>query len=51
MFGANFAIKVFPVARANKKKADVVQSAIERCFSSAKARKSLVDMGTTAINI
>lgn len=51
MFGAKFAIKVYPVARKNSKKASVVQSAIERCFSSSKARKSLIDVGTTAINI
>jgi len=51
MFGANFAIKVYPVARQNKKKADTVQAAIEWCFSSSKAKKSLVDMWTTAINI
>jgi hypothetical protein len=44
MFGANFAIKVYPVAKQNKKKADTVQAAIEYCFSSSKARKSLVDM-------
>lgn len=51
MFGAKFAIKTYPVARKNAKKAEVVQAAIERCFSSAKSRRALMDMGTTAINI
>ena len=51
LFGANFSIKTYPVAKENKKKADVVQAAIEYCFSSSKARKSLIDMWTTAINI
>lgn len=44
LFGAKFAIKVYPVARKNAKKAEVVQAAMERCFSSAKARRALIDV-------
>lgn len=50
LFWANFGIKVYAVNRKNAKKAKTVQAGIERCFSSSKARRGLVDVGTTAIN-
>ena len=51
LFWAHFSIKVYPLLQKNKKKAEAVQAAIERCFSSSKARQALIDIWTTAINI
>lgn len=51
LFKANFTIKAYPVSSKNAKKAKIVEHFAERCFSSSKAKKTLVDMWTEAITV
>lgn len=49
LFRTNFFIKAYPLTKSDEKSAEAVQKFTERCFSSSKAKKALLDMGTTAI--
>jgi len=49
LFRTNFFIKAYPLTKVDVKKTEAVQTFIDRCFSSSKAKSSLLDMWVSAV--